>query len=400
MHVVRSSRVGGATSVIIAEGETDGALLSRLCPDYDIAILPAGAKHFSDTMATQVSAYAEVLVGTDADEAGDAGASRIMDMVPSAMRLRPPEGAKDWCEAHVKGLLESPFTPVGTPRPRLPVFSIRELLDADLGTDEENNWFESPIAPVGGEVVIHGPMKSYKSIILVEMLRAMATGTSFADYAPFARSDGPGRVLLFQFEVRPQQFQKRIRALTMSMTAAEETLFLDNFSVYGLANREMPRLRMNRTGFQETILAAVEACGADVVAFDPVQRMAGGANINHADELDQIFTLYETLMDTGLTVVYTHHDNKATRGSGDAYSMSGSQRFGADADSICSVYKTKDMPDYERNIKWTLRNGHASDRSIRVHEDSSTGLMVVHYDDPSAPAAAPAVSSAGLPSIT
>ncbi|MCW0190946.1 MAG: hypothetical protein OJJ55_06560, partial [Rhodococcus sp.] len=34
---------GEAEGVIIAEGETDGAYLSRIAPTFDVAILPAGA---------------------------------------------------------------------------------------------------------------------------------------------------------------------------------------------------------------------------------------------------------------------------------------------------------------------------------------------------------------------
>ena len=55
--------------VIVAEGETDAAALSRHASSWDIAILPAGSKGLSDAVANSLSAYEVVLLGNDADEA-------------------------------------------------------------------------------------------------------------------------------------------------------------------------------------------------------------------------------------------------------------------------------------------------------------------------------------------
>lgn len=407
MNRVRSSAVT-PKGCIIAEGETDGALLSRLAPEYDVLILPAGAKHWTEEMTKQVEPYAEVLVGTDDDEAGDEGAQKILSSVPKSLRLRPPEN--DWCESYLAGALAAGL-PEPEARPRL-VYTVDELLVADLGDTADNNWFENGIAPVGGEIVIHGPMKSLKSVLLMEMLRAMATGTEFAGYVPFVRSDGPGRCLLFQFEVSPQAFQNRMAGMCLTMSPTESAMFRENVLVYQTANGRLPRLKITRDGFVPEILAAVEEAEADVVAFDPIQRMMGGGDIDKPNELEPIFELYETLMDRGITVVYTHHNNKAQRNEATAYSMSGSQRLGADADSICSVYRPKEADDSStetvRNFVWTLRNGVASGRSITARPSPiDPTFMVVHYDDPvtssPAPKAAPVTSTAttaGMPSIT
>lgn len=404
MKIVRSTQPSSPDGLIIAEGETDGALLTRIAPQYDIGILPAGAKHFTPDMAEQCAPYKRVLVALDNDAAGNEGAAAILAVVQHSERLLPPGDANDWCDANVKGLIVDPFTPTPIPRPRIPVFTLRELMDAALGTVADNSWFNDPIAPVGGEVVIHGPMKSLKSVLLMELLRAISTGTDFAGYIPFARSGGAGRVLLFQFEVPPQPFQRRIAGMLRTMGEEEAELFTSNVNVYKIASGQLPRLRITHQGFREEILAAVDAADADVVAFDPVQRMAGGADINLPHELELVFALYETLMDAGKTVIYTHHNNKVSRNEASAYSMSGTQRFGADADAICSVYHSKDMvPDdniageRQRNFRWDLRNGVANSRSMLARPwEHDPSFMVVQYSEPvtaSAAKPAPVVTS-------
>lgn len=405
---VRSTGLG----VIIAEGETDAAVLTRIAPEHDIAVLPAGAKHFTENMADQLDSYTDVLVGTDNDPAGDEGAARIMRLIPRALRLRPP-GGKDWCEAVSVGAVAHGWVPVGEARPKT-VFTIREVLDADLGTLSENNWFADGIAPVGGEIVLHGPMKSLKSVILMEMIRAIATGTEFAGYIPFIRDDGPGKVLLFQMEIPPGWFQKRIEGMVTHMGASEAAMFEENVMVYGIANRRMPRLKVGSDDFRPTIEQALMDSDADVVAFDPVQRLTGGINSDKSYELEPLFATFEWLMDQGITVIYTHHDNKTERNTGSAYAMSGNQRFGADADSILSVYHDKNMipddnPDkkLQRNFRFTLRSGAAAGRSITAAPSSfDPNFMIVEYDDPVMPkpkvtsAPSSSATSTSLPSIT
>jgi hypothetical protein len=376
---------GPATELIIAEGETDGALLSRVARFCDVAILPAGAKHVPDK--DDFSQYSRVYVALDADEAGDSGAEALLDRLPHAVRVRP-QGGKDWCELRI-----TEWTPERwiVKRERR-TFSVREVIEADLGSDEENNWFDHDICPVGGEIVIHGAIKSLKSVITMEMLRAIATGTAFAGYYDFCRPAGPGRVLVFQYEIPPRGFQRRLMGMARNMPEAERELFFDNLYVYRVADRVMPRLKMQSAGFVAEIRRAIEESGAEVVAFDPIQRMTGGANIDKAHEMEPVLDMFHQLQSSGLTVIYTHHDIKsATKGAADAYNMAGTQRFGADADAICNVYyDPKVMIEDEnmggikqRNFAWTLRNGVAIGRSVTASPDpTDPDFMHVTYAEP------------------
>jgi energy-coupling factor transporter ATP-binding protein EcfA2 len=93
-------RAGGTTSdtVLIAEGETDGARLTLLYPAADVAVLPLGAKTWKPGYTEQLAGYSRVVACLDADEAGEEGYAKIKDALPQAVRLTPPANPdNDWC---------------------------------------------------------------------------------------------------------------------------------------------------------------------------------------------------------------------------------------------------------------------------------------------------------------
>lgn len=82
-------------TVIVAEGETDGAWLTENYP-VDIALLPVGAKGIKPEYLKQLLLWDRVLVGLDRDAAGEAGWQKIKAGVPHAQRFFPV--GNDWCE--------------------------------------------------------------------------------------------------------------------------------------------------------------------------------------------------------------------------------------------------------------------------------------------------------------
>lgn len=445
------------TSCAIAEGETDAAVLAQLVEDArrrdataershdshapdepvlesgedaggtseagelrgvshstDIFILPAGAKHVPPNLERQLSGYSRIYVALDSDEAGSEGAGRLLDIFPQAVRVLPPSG-KDWCEAAAAGDLTDWTPEAWVVRPPRTIFSVREVLRADLGTYAENNWFAGDILPVGGETIIHGPIKSLKSVVAMEMARGIVTGTQFAGYLDFCRPAGPGRVLLIQFEIPPRGFQQRLQGMLDAMPASDRDRFQDNFMIYGVADRTRPRLKMQDQGFVSQIRRAVEEAEAEVIMFDPMQRMTGGANTDKSYEMEPILDMFSQLQGSGLTVIYTHHDVKSGGNNVAAYNMSGSQRFGADADSVCSlIYDPKTMiPDdnsagiKQRNFVWTLRSGATQGRSITAspnvrdpeHMDVTYDVPVSTVTLPSAPVTPTSVVTTTAPAL-
>lgn len=388
--------------IIVVEGETDGAQAHQLFPTWSVGVLPAGALTYTAEMDRQLSTYRHVLVGLDNDQAGDDGANRILERRSNARRLRPPDGAKDWCEARAQGLVDVGWDPLAHVEalPDLPVYSLREVALADLGSYEDNNWFEQDILPRSGSCIIHAPQKSLKSVIMLDMIRALATGTSFAASGTSKWGDQPGgygfvgndpaRCLLFQMEIRPEGFQRRVHGWLEQIAPEHKDLYLDNTFVYKIVDGELPRLKIGSDDFRSTVLRAIDATRADVVAFDPLQRLTGAADLNSANELEALLDFFAELQNQGLTVLSCHHNNKAAGSSArHASAMTGSQRFAADADSICSVWwddacGSDDNEDRRktRNFSWTLRNGAALSRSITVVPAVNSALMYVTFADP------------------
>lgn len=378
-----------AQGVIIAEGETDAAALSRHAPLWDIAVLPAGSKGVSQGVAATLSRYEHILIANDADEAGDLGAKALGEMLPHSQRLRPPVDGLDWCRWLAD--FDGDFDPLEYAAAPIKIwFTLREYLEADLGTVPERNWFEHGILPVRGQLVFHAAMKSLKSVLMSEMGRALATGTPLAGrYGYTRREAGHGaKVLSFQMEVPPGEYQSRMLAILKAAPEEQHESLLNNMMFYHLADNALPRLRAGKD-FYSLVQSVAEDAEAEVLMFDPLQRMTGGSNTDKGYEMDPILDAFAELQSAGFTVVYAHHNNKAGRNVADPYSMTGTQRFGADADSICSLFTPKnshfdneDLGQKERNFTWTLRNGFARGASVRVSPDSEDPeLMHIEFGD-------------------
>ncbi len=360
---------GAASKVAIVEGETDAAAVTMTWDDVDVAVLPAGAKFVPKYAKDQLSHYREVWLLLDTDDAGDAGAKLLMDHLPAeATVVRGNYGEhKDVCELVAN---EGTLRLEAVERTKH-VFSIRELVTADLGTYEDNHYFDQGVLPIGGIMAVHGGMKSLKSFVVLDLMRALATGTAWASNYGYLR-DQPTDVLMFQYEVPPFDFQSRVMSAMADMTVPERESFANHAHVYNIANGEWCRLKASDE-FADQVNEAADQAGAKVLVFDPVQRMTGKADINSAAEMDMVLGSFETLQSRGFTVVFVHHNNKANNNTANPYSMSGTQRFGADVDSICSMYRNNACiadgnPEKrkQRNFGFTLRNGAAMGGSVTV----------------------------------
>jgi hypothetical protein len=85
----------------IAEGETDTARLYDLVGDVAaIVCLPTGARaDFRREWAALIPRGATVQLAHDADDDGDKAAAKAAQVIGGrTIRVRPPDGAKDWCE--------------------------------------------------------------------------------------------------------------------------------------------------------------------------------------------------------------------------------------------------------------------------------------------------------------
>lgn len=388
-HFKRIS-TGPRNEAIIAEGETDGATLAKYLPHLDVLIMPNGAKNVSDEMVALATTYDKVYIGTDNDQAGNEGADKFLRRVPNSVRVLPPKG-KDWCEAASVGAVGENFDLSGVAVKRIPrVFTLQELLDAPLGEMKDNHWYEAPILPLRGHLLVHGQKKSLKSVVLLELMRSLTTGTDFAGYIPFIR-DAPAKVLMIQMEIAPWDFRNRVLAFARTLSSLETDAFLHNGRVMNMADNNFPRLRITDKGFQAEVLATAAEAEADVVLIDPAQRMLGGANANLTHEINALFEMAEALQDAGRAVCLAHHNNKSDRDAKGGHGATGSQRFSGDPDAICSLWYDKNnmveddnvMGVKQRNFSWELRSGVARSRGITVRpSEANSELLIAEFGDP------------------
>jgi 5S rRNA maturation endonuclease (ribonuclease M5) len=369
MKIVRAAQP--SKTVLVVEGETDGARCSDAYP-VDVAIMPAGAEYFPVAYAEQLTDYDAVLVGLDTDAAGERGAAKIIAAVPRAQRFAPD--GNDWCS-----LDALPPLPEPVPITKLLV-SARELEDYD--TPEQASWFEHELLPIGGLLLIHGSWKGFKSFLMLDMLAALSQAEPWCHFEPIEEQ---AKVAVVQFEIPAHYYKQRVDLLKQH--AKDQDAFLDNFLTF--SPRARPRLVAGDKASEDAILRPLVEAGVQVVAIDPIRRGMGLASMNDENEVRRMLGFFERLNDEGITVVATHHDNKASGKGGDPDAMTGSGAFAGDPDAIVSVAvppkHSKRLP--KRNLIFTLRNApQITERSFGMGDDgritySTDGIGMDDDDD-------------------
>lgn len=362
LKIVRAG-AASAETCIVCEGETDAAWLSERYPDADIAALPAGARRFTPKYAEQLRGYRQVLAALDNDESGEAGAEKILQSVPNSARFAPPEGANDWCEVEEPPALPDPAATA----PAAVLVSAGDLLELEV--PEQASWFEHDLLPIGGQLILHGWAKSYKSFLALDMLAALAQGEDWCGFEPI---EEPCRVAVIQFEIPWPYYRQRVNCLIGH--ARQPQLFRENFLTYAPLRR--PELRAGNRKSEDAVIANLVGAGVQVVLIDPIRRITGAIDMNAEGEVRHTLGFFERMQNEGITVVATHHDNKegAKAGGGDPLTMTGSGAWSGDADTIVSVQVPKghDQESPRRNLRFLLRNAPAiGARAMEMQDDGT-----------------------------
>jgi hypothetical protein len=360
--------------VIVCEGETDGGWLSSVYP-CDVAIMQAGAKALTPRMIEQLSEYEQILVALDRDAAGEEGAAKWFEQAANTERL-VPTGDGDWCDqdpATAPELPEIQGAPTMLELP--PLVAAGAMLDLDV--PEQSSWFEHELLPIGGLLILHGWIKSFKSFLTLDMMAALAQGLDWACFEPI---EEPCKVAVIQYEIPWAYYRQRVYQLRSH--AREPELFDEHFFTYTPLRR--PELVAGNKKHEDRVLGDLTAAGIQVVMIDPIRRLSGAIDMNSEQEVRRVLGFFERVQDEGITVVTTHHDSKEsakTRG-GEALGMTGSGAFGGDPDSVVSIELPRGE-DYatspRRNLNFLLRNAPSiGARSMEIKDDSK----IVYSTDP------------------
>lgn len=366
MKIVRAG-AEPTEQVLVCEGETDGA---RLTSGYgvDVAIMPGGARNFPESMGQQLADYKQVLMALDKDAAGEDGCSRITQYHNNTVRF-PAPGTGDW--ADVEGdLPELPEVTESMEQEPNPLDKLLvpagEMLTMEV--PEVASWLEHDVLPIGGQLLIHGWAKSYKTYLALDLVTRLAQGM---DWCCFEPTEEPCRVAVMQYEIVWAYYHKR---MTQLRDAAQDQALYDS-NVFTWTPMRRPDLIAGNTKQEDEILRALTENHIQVFMLDPIRRATGSADLNAENEVRKMLSFFQRVQDAGITVVATHHDNKegARAGGGSPVTMTGSGAFSGDADTIVSVELPRGETQSEsmvRNLNFTLRNSpHVGARSMQMQDD-------------------------------
>jgi hypothetical protein len=296
---------------ILAEGETDAARLFDLVGDVAaILVLPAGAKTFKRPWADVVPRGAVVALAYDDDEPGDAGAAKAAAILGGrTVRLRPPEGFKDWCE---------------WPGEREEFLALASAVRGELKQFEFSAYSEFaahkyPAAePLLGEpgavflargslLMVYGADGSGKSTWTIDGLIHLAAGVEWLGI-PVPR---PVRFCVIENEGPPDLFQQKLAAKLASWDGPDPSenifVFAEPWGEFSFANPEA----------RPALNAFCEEHAIDVVTANPTLSL-GVAASGRPDETQQFVDwLTECGLKSERAFWLLHHENKAGQISGD-----------------------------------------------------------------------------------
>lgn len=298
----------------LAEGETEAARLFGLVGDSAaILCLPAGARAFKDEWAALVPRGATVYLAHDADEDGDLGAEKAASVLGgSTVRVRPPEGVKDWCDWN--GDREEFVKLVAAARAEsaTPTFvRLDEFLAAPyppvkvlLGDPETVVYLAR-----GTFALTYGDGGAGKSTFEVDAIAHLAAGRDWLGIPV----PNPARVLVIENENAPALFQEKLADKLKTWDA--DPSWRENVYVYA---KPWGKFTFASADTRRHLREFCQTQEIDVVFANPLFGV-GGPGAGRPDETSAFVDL---LKDLGLgldgpAIWPNHHENKLGQVSGD-----------------------------------------------------------------------------------
>lgn len=188
----------------------------------------------------------------------------------------------------------------------------------------------------GDKGAIIGSSKLRKSFFLFQLVISLAAGKPFLDFS----APQPRRVAYLQFEIRDHHAHRRFKRLcgALDVTAGDiqDRLLILNGRGLGLSGQE---------GI-ERVMEQLSTFKPEVIAFDPLYKLATGAE-NSAEDMKVTLEAFDRLAETtGAAVLYTHHDTKGSPGDRDIRDRgAGSNVLGRDYDFCMTLTAHADDED-------------------------------------------------------
>ena len=195
----------------------------------------------------------------------------------------------------------------------------------------------------GHKMLVQGPSKAGKSMLLIELAIAMATGSDWLGY-PCSR----GRVLYVNLEIDPPSLDCRFRKVADDVltkgTAGDD--WMRNVDVWNLRGKSSPM-----DVLAPRLIRRMAGKDYSMVIVDPLYKVITGDE-NSASEMARFCNQFDKVTSqTGASVVYCHHHSKGFQGAKRAIDRgSGSGVFGRDPDAILDVAPLEIPEKREREL--------------------------------------------------
>lgn len=242
-----------------------------------------------------------------------------------------------------------------------------ELINAadwlESDPDEPDQLLEG-IIDVGDKLAIIGSSKMRKTFFILQMLLCLATGRSFLKWSvPRSR-----RVVHIQYEIQPNHYHRRLKKMCKAMGITAEELS-DRFHIINARG-------LNLSGIEgiEQISQIVKKYDPEIISFDPLYKVAAGAE-NDIQDSKIILNAFDCLIaQTKAAVAYVHHDAKGSSGDRDIRDRgAGSNILGRDYDA-CITLTPHVSEDDAAVIETMLRNYKPQEPFTTLWtEDEDTG---------------------------
>ena len=178
------------------------------------------------------------------------------------------------------------------------------------------------------KLAIIGSSKMRKTFFLLQLLLCLAAGRDFLSW----RVPKPRRVVHIQYEIQPKHYHRRLKKMCRAMGITATDLG-DRFHIVNARGA-------NLSGLQgiEKISRLVESYHPEIISFDPLYKVAVGAE-NNSEDGKIILNAFDGLIEqTGAAVAYVHHDAKGFSGDRDIRDRgAGSNVIGRDYDACITM---------------------------------------------------------------
>lgn len=212
-----------------------------------------------------------------------------------------------------------------TGRPRLSVVNGADWLTTEPQAPDQ---ILEDIFDRGDKLAIIGPSKLRKSFFQQQMMLSLAAGRDFLSMTTPQRR----RVLYCQFEITKDHFHRRIRRMARAMAITPEDLG-DRFQIINARG-----LGISGAEGVQRIMHKAQVIEPDLIAFDPLYKLATGAE-NATEDMKVILGAFDQMAEkTGAAIAYVHHDPKGAPGDRDIRDRgAGSNALGRDYDACITL---------------------------------------------------------------